>query len=673
MGYKVSIIVPIYNVEAYLRQCVDSLLEQDCNNLEIILVDDGSVDLSGAICDEYAKDYSYVRVFHKKNGGLGSARNYGLRYATGKYILFIDSDDYLKKNSLGSVIQKADAFDLDLVMFGCIPFTDDGHPQNNMYPRSKLDYQNVMSGEEGLRQALSVGQYVTSVCMRLMKTDYIRKSGMSFNEKIIHEDEDFAFITYIQAKRVLNIPDEIYMRRYRQGSILTTRSFDKVYEGYQYAINSINNYLIGNANSSSAEEMSRIYQNNLIKAIINIWTELPKYDRKKKKNAVDTLINLNKDNDRFLSPGYAFLYKHIDMYRVARIINTSIRKRKDRIRIILRFLKHEPEVFIKVLSFLSRKKKIILLGTPHHGNVGDHLIAEAEKEFVKHCLSDKKLIDCSMMFSKEKLGWIKKVISKDDIIAISGGGWLGTEWRHNEEFVRNVIYQFPNNKIVIFPQTAYYKDDEGYILTGATIYSNHCNLYFACRDQSTYDFIKEKGFVTEKSRIMLMPDMALLSSMWRKAFPKKHRKHLGLCLRDDCEACLSAEVRKRIVDIIFAHDKEYVNYNTNENKSISSFSREKYILRKMNELTDISLLVTDRLHAMVLAALTGTPCIALDNSTHKVTGVYKWISDLNYIRLASNTAEIEDFIKEYSFDNTEWCYSDRNREYFFSQLTKWFI
>ena len=103
---KLSIVVPIYKVEPYLRKCVDSLLNQDLptEDYEIILVDDGSPDCCGEICDEYASKYGNIRVIHRENGGLSAARNSGIEIAQGKYIQFVDSDDYLEPNVLKTLV-----------------------------------------------------------------------------------------------------------------------------------------------------------------------------------------------------------------------------------------------------------------------------------------------------------------------------------------------------------------------------------------------------------------------------------------------------------------------------------------------------------------------------------------------------------------------------------------
>ena len=110
---QISVIVPVYNAEKYLHRCIDSILAQTFSDFELLLIDDGSKDNSGRICDEYAAKDSRIRVFHKKNGGVSSARNMGLDNAKGDWITFVDSDDWVKQDYLYSMISQPDA---DLIM-----------------------------------------------------------------------------------------------------------------------------------------------------------------------------------------------------------------------------------------------------------------------------------------------------------------------------------------------------------------------------------------------------------------------------------------------------------------------------------------------------------------------------------------------------------------------------
>lgn len=112
----VSVIVPIYNVEKYLRRCIDSLLNQTYNSYEVILVDDGSPDHCGEIADEYAEKHSNIKVFHKKNGGLGDARNFGVQQAAGNFVAFVDSDDYVRDTYLSNLVNLMKKYDADVAI-----------------------------------------------------------------------------------------------------------------------------------------------------------------------------------------------------------------------------------------------------------------------------------------------------------------------------------------------------------------------------------------------------------------------------------------------------------------------------------------------------------------------------------------------------------------------------
>ena len=126
MKKKISIIIPVYNVENYLRQCIESILEQEYEEKEIILVDDGSTDNSGSICDEYADKYENVLVIHKENGGLSDARNVGLAKAAGEYVLFVDSDDFVEENSLSPIVEIVNANPVDVVLLEAQKYYADG-------------------------------------------------------------------------------------------------------------------------------------------------------------------------------------------------------------------------------------------------------------------------------------------------------------------------------------------------------------------------------------------------------------------------------------------------------------------------------------------------------------------------------------------------------------------
>ncbi|MGN0502455.1 MAG: glycosyltransferase family 2 protein, partial [Ruminococcus sp.] len=168
---KFSVIIPVYNVQKYLDECVDSVLNQTYSNFEIILVDDGSTDRSPRICDCYAKKDDRIKVIHKENGGLSSARNCGIRAMTGDYVLFLDSDDFWdnKKalDSLSKIIYEESA---DVVCYGYKEFDENTNESKNVIFIPEVSF-NGLSNEDRLQILLSNGIFTSSAGVKGIKTE----------------------------------------------------------------------------------------------------------------------------------------------------------------------------------------------------------------------------------------------------------------------------------------------------------------------------------------------------------------------------------------------------------------------------------------------------------------------------------------------------------------------
>jgi len=162
MPSLISVIVPIYNVEQYIRKCIDSILAQSYTNLEIILVDDGSSDNCGRICDEYAANNPRIKVLHKKNGGLSDARNAGLDVADGEYLCFVDSDDWCEKEMLQVALKAAEMSKCDIVAYGVFhDFVRNGKKYKTMIKKSKHK-QKVHLFEDSLPLLIKESLFVTA-------------------------------------------------------------------------------------------------------------------------------------------------------------------------------------------------------------------------------------------------------------------------------------------------------------------------------------------------------------------------------------------------------------------------------------------------------------------------------------------------------------------------------
>lgn len=266
---KVSVIVPVYNVEKYLEECVDSLIGQTLKEIEILLIDDGSTDSSGDICDRYAQQYANIRVIHKANGGLGDARNVGASDAIGKYIYFIDSDDYLELEALEFLYKEAECKQLDVIMFSAESFSDDLDISFNPddYRRTRFLFE-VKSGNELFCDLFSVKEYYASIPLRFYNRDFFKKNNYKFPD-IIHEDELLGFFSLIEADKAECIDNRFYRRRFRKGSIMTSEKAYKSAMGYVYTWNELVTFL-----KKTVSEYKVIYWNfsqRYLKLIINIY------------------------------------------------------------------------------------------------------------------------------------------------------------------------------------------------------------------------------------------------------------------------------------------------------------------------------------------------------------------------------------------------------------------
>lgn len=201
----VSIIVPVYNVEEYLVKCIDSLLEQTYSNLEIILVDDGSEDKSGVICDKFASQDKRIKVIHKLNGGLSSSREAGISVVSGDYAMFVDGDDWIDKDTIEACIKKiTDNIDLQCVLFSYVKEYDE-----NTIPVHVMDSSSYLKGKSAEEKiyrrlfGLSAEEMthpermhnIESCCMKLYKTSSI-KAGKFFDTKVVGSSEDALFNMY---------------------------------------------------------------------------------------------------------------------------------------------------------------------------------------------------------------------------------------------------------------------------------------------------------------------------------------------------------------------------------------------------------------------------------------------------------------------------------------------
>ena len=246
---KLSIIVPVYNVERYLRKCVDSLLAQDIIDYEIILVDDGSTDNSGAICDEYSTLYTIhhtptIKVLHQPNGGLSAARNSGIKVAQGEYLMFVDSDDYIEPNVLGGLMAQVEREELDVLRydFQNVRIKNEREYEvfdPNKYPHPVDRGTETIDGMTYLDVRMQYGCYAWQF---LIRRNLIIDDRCLFTEGIHFEDVDWMPRMMLRAKRVNGTKTIVYNYFWREGSItLTQGNIEKMHKNLEDRMQVIQN------------------------------------------------------------------------------------------------------------------------------------------------------------------------------------------------------------------------------------------------------------------------------------------------------------------------------------------------------------------------------------------------------------------------------------------------
>lgn len=216
MNELISVIVPVYNMEKYLEKCVDSIINQTYKNIEIILIDDGSKDNSGTMCDELAKKDNRIKVIHKKNAGLSAARNDGIKIANGEYVCFVDSDDYVTEDYCEVLYNTLIDTNADISAIAYREIRDDGIPILDADEKNKTKFNNqriIYDGDDIIIQMLKWETFRNMAWNKLYKTDMVRKH--LFLEGYAFEDIYFSYEILSDINRItyINTPCYYYVRR----------------------------------------------------------------------------------------------------------------------------------------------------------------------------------------------------------------------------------------------------------------------------------------------------------------------------------------------------------------------------------------------------------------------------------------------------------------------------
>lgn len=624
-----TVIIPVYNVEKYINKCLESIINQTYKNLEIILVDDGSTDNSSYLCDEWQKKDSRITVIHKKNGGLSDARNAGLQIAKGELITFVDSDDYVMLDTYEQMIQAINSYEADIAVCGDF-FVDENGENLAIQNVKELSDMEVFNSQKAL-EILCKDKYIVSHAW-----DKVYRRNVIINERFPtnHNYEDIYVMhkIFLNAKKIVHINQPKYFYVQRKGSIVKTPSIE-------------NQKDLLNAYKTRYDELDKIVNNDIKWAQLNILIEVLTvcsqiYSIKNFENIVK-FINFNLKQLSLL--GYSLSKKRKLKYFFAKSnLNYVIKPTK-----LKKYL--QKRAFNNVIIDYKERKNykknntqndynadIFLIGVPEYGNLGDQLIAEAEFKFLNDIFEKKTICQIKENEIRYDFKKVKKNIKDNGIIILQGGGNLGDLWPDQEIIRKKIITYFKNNPIVIMPQSVSIRNPES-LNKIKQIYSKE-NVWLTVRENKSKKILEDLKLI---NNVLLVPDIALYLPHLSTNI---NRNGVGICLREDIEGTIDFNSKMKNFNSISKSYKTFV-FDTVINKKIDINEREKNIEYIMNYIMQFRFIVTDRLHCMIMAYLTGTPCIVFSNSTGKTVGVYEWIKDCKYIVTCNEINDLENCIQ----------------------------
>ena len=286
---KISVVIPVYNVEKYLSECLDSVVNQTYKNLQIILVDDGSTDFSGKICDVYAEKDNRITVVHQKNAGAGAAKNTGLELIDGDYFSIIDSDDYIELDMYEKMVNSLEKYNADIVQ--CLfkdVFVNDSFDRKY---KLKGNYPKVLTSKRFLKEYLYDWKYAI-FWNKLFKSSLLKEIRFPVGRKI--DDEFFTYKLVCNAKKVVNIDNILHNYRMRKTSVMNENDTDRlIYDRIDCFVERYD-YIRKKYPSLDKKYLTKLYDSLLYyKTQVNNTEKLEKYISKIQKPKINKIGKIN--------------------------------------------------------------------------------------------------------------------------------------------------------------------------------------------------------------------------------------------------------------------------------------------------------------------------------------------------------------------------------------------
>lgn len=314
------------------------------------------------------------------------------------------------------------------------------------------------------------------------------------------------------------------------------------------------------------------------------------------------------------------------------------------------------EYINKCKNINKNDEKVWIALAPDYANLGDIAISIAQYAILKKAYPNRKIIEFPMLNFFKYKNKIQSLMNDKDIITIIGGGNMGNLYIEGEERRRDIISSFPNNKIISFPQSIDFENNDigqREFQNSIDIYSKHKNLTIFSREEKSHNIMKTNF----KNEIKLVPDTVIYLAGKLNIDNSIPRENILLCFRNDKEKVTSSKILCDFINLLKEHNLGNVEITDTSlgNMKFEAYQKSKMFEKTLKKFANSKLVITDRLHGMIFSLITKTPCIAFDNSNKKISSTYTtWLQDVPYIKLLEDFKEITilNKIKEFSETDT---------------------
>lgn len=642
---SISIVTPIYNGEKWLERCVDSIISAaEGYSIELILIDDGSVDNSVNIAQNYSNSFPWIKLICQKNSGPSAARNVGINLALGGYIGFVDCDDTIDKDYF-SVFLESIEHEPDIIVFGFKRISL-GNEDRTYCPLPK---NHNKQSDYLLSHVSNDRELFWYPHTKWFKSELIK--NIRFNENMrLGEDTVFNLQAVSSAQFIIRIPVVLYFYHETLGSLSSSNYKPNLLENMEQHFSQRLEVHRATKSGLSEKAWSDIYNYYIFHILPWLMTNSNHLDRK---NQLNELIRIR--NSDFVNVCYAHgkklgnrpkqiliqaLFRANSLKALQRYLSIALAKNEihDRrnFKNVKKITKKIPlPLKVWVLSTVKRKNFPLNKGkntcfiflAADYGNIGDVAITKAQKLFLEKTLPNYEVVSIPISQTRLVLRSIKRQIKSDDIVTIIGGGNMGAIYPDIEELRQLVIRSFPHNRIVCFPQTLDWEEStesKRALKRIVKTYSHHSDIHIFARESISHKKLNELFDKHSNVNIGLVPDI-VMSATAESLGARDCVTPAGIlrCLRDDKEAALS-DHQYSILDKALAQTGYKID-KTDTHAGGSQLSEEhcaKLLSDKLSQFRSAKLVVTDRLHGMILSLLSGTPCLVLPNANHKIRQTY---------------------------------------------------